>query len=198
MISFGKALLAIAALATGTTATAWESSGANAGAFINCSELTLSVVDGLGSPASDFCTQMNGVKQDFLTTPLTVNTSGGFFARDDWETSFRVEEGDPILDEQSWTTAMNYGEFLVTFKGGNANLTGFLLVPPATLSWTASPLFFWEQVRKRFNVLRNPDISHITFYGRGEPIEAPMSASASALGLLLGGLAVARRRMRKA
>lgn len=181
----------VATVGVAPAALAWESAAPNLGAFINCTAETLGTVDGLGSPASDFCTQMAGVSQDNTQAPLVVNNSGGFFGRSDWGFHQKWEDGN--LNQGIVAPSTSFSEALIVFKGPTAsNLAGFLLTPPEVLTWNSSPLYV---LGRRGLVAR--DVSHVSLYVR-TPIEAPMAASAPILGLLLGGLAVLRRRLRRA
>ncbi len=133
------------------------------------------------------------VKNDVLNTdPTAVNRNPGFFGKEDWEF---IEKRDKPGNQGS--LPLNYqpsfGQYLVVFKGGEeSRIIGYSVKPGKVLDWIKSPLYKADLTAAPY------DISHISIYGRGTPIDAPMSASTSFLGLLFGAMALVRRRLRKA
>jgi hypothetical protein len=151
---------------------------------------------GLVSGASA-CQYDTEVSQDFNHDPLTVNTQG-FFGASDWSVITHGQNqsgtsGSWALDPANWG---NFAEIMLVFKGGNANsgsfLVSFLLETDVSSgTWESpfkSPLFDF----------RNPrDLSHISYYGRGEGVSVPESSPLALMLLGLLGLGFARRKTRQ-
>jgi hypothetical protein len=204
-VSLASRLLGATALAATLLAGTGERAEA---AIVACSASVAGrVTSGGGAPSCQVSTSFD---QDFQNTdPITVNREGGFFGFTDWELIDKAGEGQSgTYDVTSLDGFDLFGDWMMVFKSGNGTfLTGYLLdATQLTGSWE-SP---FEQVKN--GRLSYKDVSHISFYGRGEPtviepppppppppgpdpiteVPAPASLGLFAAGLL--GLGLARRR----
>ncbi|PWS39313.1 hypothetical protein DFH01_05000 [Falsiroseomonas bella] len=148
--------------------------------------------------------------QDFQNrNPITVNREGGFFGFEDWELIDKVGSGQSgSYDVTQLDDFDTFGNWMMIFKSGDDTfLTGYLLEATQLTGDWSSP---FRQVNRNGRVSYK-DVSHISFYGRGEPlivappspppgpepvvdVPAPASLGLFAAGLL--GLGLVRRRSR--
>src|SRR5690606_33294462 len=125
----------------------------------------------LVSGASE-CQYDTSVGQDFNHDPLTVNTQA-FFGADDWTVIQHGQNqsgtsGSWSMDADIWSS---YSEIMLVFKAGSlasgSFLVAFLLEEGATSgTWDSpfrSPLFTFRGPKDKI-----VDLSHISYYGRGE------------------------------
>ena len=142
------------------------------------------------------CQVSTSFTQDFQNSnPITVNQEGGFFGFTDWQLIGKAGDGQSGgYDVTGFDGFDAFGDWMLIFKSGNGTfLTGYLLDATQLAGSWESP---FEQVNKRGKVSYK-DVSHISFYGRGEPlivepppgpdpvVDVPTPAS---LGLFAAGL----------
>lgn len=149
----------------------------------------------LVSGASE-CQYDTEVGQDFNHNPLTVNVQA-FFDADDWTVIQHGQNqsgtsGSWSMDADIWSS---FSEIMLVFKSGNlasgSFLVAFLLEEGVTSGTWESPF------RRPLFDFKNPkDLSHISYYGRGEGVSVPESSPFALMLLGFLGLALARRKTR--
>jgi len=145
--------------------------------------------------------EVSTLTQDYLNSdPIAVNMGSGFFNNTDWSFLNKTEKVDVDDDDLNTGSQENllgagssaFNEYLLVYKDGKfTTLVGYLLdSAPTSVTWS-NPF-----IQAQFPGIPGgfKDVSHISVYGRNH--QAPMTASAPALGLLIAGLALARRRLR--
>jgi hypothetical protein len=204
-VSFASRLLGATALA----ATLLVGNGDRAeAAIVACSSAVAGRVTSGGAALP--CQVSTSFDQDFQNgNPITVNEQGGFFGFTDWDLIGKAGSGQSgSFDATGFVGFDAFSDWMLIFKSGSGTfLTGYLLdETQLTGSWS-SP---FEQVNKNGKVSFK-DVSHISFYGRGEAtlieppppppppgpdpiteVPAPAALGLFAAGLL--GLGLARRR----
>jgi hypothetical protein len=205
-VSFASRLLGATALAATLLAGTGDRAEA---AIVACSSSVAGRVTSGGAALP--CQVSTSFDQDFLNSdPITVNQQGGFFGFTDWDFIGKAGNGQSGSYNVTGFTGFDaFGDWMLIFKSGNDTfLTGYLLdATQLTGSWS-SP---FGQVNRN-GQFSYKDVSHISFYGRGEPsviepppppppppgpdpiteVPAPASLGLFAAGLL--GLGLARRR----
>jgi hypothetical protein len=199
--SLAPRLLGAAALAATLLAGTVDRADA---AIIACSESVAGRVTSGGAALP--CQVSTTQTQDFQNAnPITVNQEGGFFGFSDWELIAKDGEGQSGLYDVAALDGFDaFGDWMLVFKSGNGTfLTGYLLDATQLTGAWSSP---FEQVNRAGKVSYK-DVSHISFYGRGEPliveppppgpepvveVPAPAGLGLFAAGLL--GLGLVRRR----
>lgn len=163
-----------------------SASGANAATFACSSSIAGNVSGATG------CEVSNTATQDFLNSSLTVNQEE-FFGFTDWEFSDKLEANDDDeLNSSSWNLSSvlpsSWSNAMLIFKSGrNTFLTGYSFDSTSdvsNVSWT-NPF--------------DKDVSHVSLYyragdGNDDAKDIPEPSAALGLGLLLGGMALSRRR----
>ncbi|WP_414564254.1 MULTISPECIES: PEP-CTERM sorting domain-containing protein [unclassified Anabaena] len=199
MINKFSALLASAAIATGTIATL-AAAPAHAATFA-CESSISGLVSGTSA-----CERSNSATQDFLNTnPMTVN-SEEFFDSTNWVFGGKIGENTGYLGTGEGKTGTwnissvvenTWENIMLVFKSGQGTtLVGYQLEDGVTSGTWSSP--FLKSVFG-FNGGNVKDVSHISvYYTVGDPkppvTQVPEPATILALGLVAGGMAVSRRR----
>lgn len=192
MISFARALVASSFL----LGSALFATGAAAGT-IDCLAGTAAKVSN-----TQACELSTSASQDFTQGNMTVNQEV-FFGFNDWElldkddNLRRGQSGNWVLDDSVWDF---YSSVMLIFKSGaGTTLVGYLVTQDAINgSWVspfAAPQFSGPGMTDKKGKPKAPkDVSHISYYGRGESVKVPEPGSLLLLGLGLLGLALIRRR----
>ncbi len=202
MVNKFSALLASAAIATGTVATL---AAAPAHAIVSNMSTSDAAITNLVSNTSD-C-ERSIKNQDFVgnNNPLTVNEER-FFGFNNWAFGGKIGvdagyTGSGSGNDGSWdiSSVVNntWDNIMLVFKGGNNNLLGYKVSPGATSGTWDTPF-----IAGVFNLPGNSQsqgVSHISvYYTVGDdrpPLKTvPEPASLIALGLVAGGMVVSRRR----
>ena len=189
MISLTRALVATSFL----LGTALFATGAAAGT-IDCLASTATKVGN-----TQACELSTSASQDFTQGNMTVNQEA-FFGFNDWElldkddNLRRGQSGSWALDDSVWDF---YSSVMLIFKSGaGTTLVGYLVNQDATSGSWNTPFGYpqFGSLDKKGKPKAPKDVSHISYYGRGEPVKVPEPGSLLLFGLGLVGLALIRRR----
>ncbi len=147
------------------------------------------------------CQRSLSATQDFLNfTPTTVNQEA-FYGYTDWQF---LKKDDPAGNGQTgvWSLTNNewtqYSNIMLIFKDGSGTtLLGFALTPSFTNGNWSSPFTADEftNLCDEDDCNKIKDVSHISYYARGDIVH--VSEPASLLLMLIGvlGLRIARRQI---